>query len=160
MRVCRAHRSCVVLACTCRRHRGTGRDSQPEGRFKMKAYRLMAMVVATWAGLAIGGEQVARAQGGGPANLQYTPRPTVSPYLNLFNEPTGVGVYQTLVRPFLQQNDFNARAATNINQLQQELNQVRSGSGLGVTGTAGRIRPTGHAATYMDFSHYYAGGRR
>jgi hypothetical protein len=78
----------------------------------------------------------------------------------LFNDPNGIGVYQTLVRPFLQQNDFNARAATNINQLQQELNQVRSNSGLGVTGTGARIRPTGHAATFMDFSHFYASGRR
>jgi hypothetical protein len=124
------------------------------------SYKLIAVVAVAWATLAIGGASAARAQGGGPASLQYTPRPTVSPYLNLFNDPNGVGVYQTLVRPFLQQNDFNSRAATNINQLQQELNQVRSGSGLGVTGTGGRIRPTGHAATYMDFSHYYAGGRR
>ncbi len=122
-------------------------------------WKTIALVAAVYAGLLIGAAAPAGAQGG-PANLQYTPRPTVSPYLNLFNDPNGIGVYQTLVRPFFQQYDFNARAATNINQLQQELNQVRSGSGLGVSGTAGRIRPTGHAATYQDYSHYYASGRR
>ena len=37
---------------------------------------------------------------------------------------------------------------------------IRSNTGLGTTGTAGRIRPTGHAAIYMDFSHYYQTGRR
>jgi hypothetical protein len=125
------------------------------------SYQRLIAVAVVCAGIATVASS-ARAQGGGPANLQYTPRPTVSPYLNLFNDPNGVGVYQTLVRPFLQQNDFNARAATNINQLQQELYQIRSGSGLGTTGTTGRIRPTGtpEAATFMNLSHYYTGGRR
>ncbi len=97
---------------------------------------------------------------GGPSNFLYTPPPTVSPYLNLFNNPNGVGTYQTLVRPFLNQYDINARQTANVNQLQQELNQVRSNSGLGTTGTQGRIRPTGHAATFMDYSHYFAQQRR
>lgn len=101
----------------------------------------------------------ARAQGG-PSNLTYNPPPTVSPYLNLFNNPGGIGVYQTLVKPFLNQNDINARQSQNVNQLQQELNQIRSSSGLGTTGTGGRIRPTGQAATYMNYSHYYSQGRR
>jgi hypothetical protein len=123
----------------------------------MKALKwITAPTVATIV-LALHGS-LALAQGG-PANLQYTPKPTVSPYLNLFNDPTGIGVYQTLVRPFLNQNDVNSnQSATNL-QLQQQLNQIRSNSGLGVTGTGGRIRPTGHAATYMDLSHYYSGGR-
>jgi hypothetical protein len=88
-----------------------------------------------------------------------TPRPTVSPYLNLFNDPNGIGVYQTLVRPFLNQNQINAQNVTTINQLQQELNQVRTSSGFGTTGTSGRIPQTGHAATYRNFSHYYTGLR-
>jgi hypothetical protein len=111
------------------------------------------IIAAAWIGFALASSS-AFAQGG-PSNLTYTPRPTVSPYLNLFNDPNGLGVYQTLVRPFVNQNDINARQATNINQLQQELSQVRSNSGLGTTGTSGRIRPTGHAATFMDLSHYY-----
>src|SRR5436309_8119116 len=107
-----------------------------------KSYSLIGAVACAW--LTLGGAS-AFAQGG-PSNLTYTPRPTVSPYLNLFNDPNGLGVYQTLVRPFINQNDINARQTTNINQLQQELNQIRSNSGLGTTGTTGRIRPTGRAA--------------
>jgi hypothetical protein len=119
--------------------------------------KICPLFVAAGVWLVLGGAS-AFAQGG-PSNLTYTPRPTVSPYLNLFNDPTGVGVYQTLVRPFVNQNEINARQTGNINQLQQELNQVRSNSGLGTTGTSGRIRATGHAATFMDLSHYYGGGR-
>ncbi|HEV2968459.1 MAG TPA: hypothetical protein VGY55_00630 [Pirellulales bacterium] len=123
----------------------------------MKALTWMAGPAVLSVALAVHGS-VALAQGG-PSNIQFTPKPTVSPYLNLFNDPNGVGVYQTLVRPFLSQNDINSsQSATNL-QLQQQLNQIRSNSGLGVTGTGGRIRPTGHAATYMDLSHYYSGGR-
>src|SRR6267378_266583 len=120
----------------------------------MKICCLVVAAAGAWLAL---GNSSAFGQGG-PSNLTYTPRPTVSPYLNLFNDPNGLGVYQTLVRPFFNQNDINARQATNINQLQQELNQIRSNSGLGTTGTTGRIRPTGHAATFMDLSHYYGGG--
>ncbi|HKD38295.1 MAG TPA: hypothetical protein VKB78_15885 [Pirellulales bacterium] len=117
-----------------------------------------AVVVAAWIGLAISGSSVF-AQGG-PSNLTYTPRPTVSPYLNLFNDPGGIGVYQNLVRPFINQNQINAQNTTTLNQLQQELNQVRTTSGFGTTGLAtGRINPTGHAATYRNFSHFYNGLR-
>jgi hypothetical protein len=101
------------------------------------------------------------AQLAGPSNLQYTPQPTVSPYLNLFNNPNGIATYQTLVRPFLQQNDYNSQQNYINNQVQQELNQVRETSGLGATGASRGIRPTGtgQAATYMNLSHYYSGGR-
>jgi hypothetical protein len=37
------------------------------------------------------------------------------------------------------------------------LNQVREQTGLGTTGFQGHIRPTGQAATYMSYSHYYTG---
>ena len=57
----------------------------------------------------------------------------MSPYVNLFNDPGGYGVYQTLVRPFTNQYQINANQSNSINQLQQQLNQVRSGSGLGNT---------------------------
>ena len=102
----------------------------------------------------------ALAQQAGPSNLLYTPQPTVSPYLNLFNNPNGIGTYQTLVRPFLQQNDFNTQQSYLNNQVQAELNQIRSTSGLGATGASRGIRPTGQAATYMNLSHYYSGRGR
>lgn len=116
-----------------------------------------AIVVAGWIGLTICGSS-AFAQGG-PSNLTYTPRPTVSPYVNLFADPGRFANYQTQVVPFLNQNQINAQNVTSLNQLQQELNQVRTTSGFGTTGTARGISPTGHAATYRTFSHYYTGLR-
>jgi hypothetical protein len=116
-----------------------------------------AIVVAAWIGLAICGSS-AFGQGG-PSNLTYTPRPTVSPYVNLFADPGRFANYQTQVVPFLNQNQINAQNVTSLNQLQQELNQVRSTSGFGTTGTSGHINPTGHAATFRNFSHYYTGLR-
>ncbi len=109
---------------------------------------------------------VALAQGGGPSNLNYTPSPTLSPYLYLFgNGNNGFGAlnnYHAFVQPALAQNQYNNQQATAVNQLQQQLNQVRTSTGLGTTGFAGHIRPTGEAATYMNYSHYYTGanGRR
>ena len=115
----------------------------------------------------------ARAQGynsggsfGGPSSLQYNPRPTVSPYLQLYNNPSAYGSYYLNVLPLLQQNafysqqsNFNTEQQAAVNQLQAQLGQVRSTSGLGVTGTAARINATGHPAEYLYYSHYYTLGR-
>ncbi len=119
--------------------------------FKLLVSGCVACAAMSWF------SSTAMAQGGGPSNLQYTPRPTVSPYLNLFVNPGAVGNYQNNVRPFLEQYDINSRQSSNINQLQQELNQVRTSTGIGATGASGRIRPTGHAAVFMDGSHYFNG---
>jgi hypothetical protein len=126
------------------------------------------MIALKWTALAAAAciavgltSSVALAQGGGPANLNYTPSPTLSPYLYLFgNGNNGFGAlnnYQAFVQPALAQNQLNAQQGTAINQLQQQLNQVRTSTGLGTTGFAGHIRPTGEAATYMNYSHYYTG---
>jgi hypothetical protein len=107
---------------------------------------------------------LAYAQGGGPSNLNYTPSPTLSPYLYLFGSGNGgfgaLNNYQAFVQPALAQNQLNSQQGTAINQLQQQLNQVRTSTGLGTTGFAGHIRPTGEAATYMNYSHYYTGANR
>ena len=63
----------------------------------------------------------------------YQPRPTVSPYINLFRDlDSGSGVYdyQTLVRPYLRQQKTNTRQRM-LNQRQRDLNlqQQRSGQG-------------------------------
>jgi hypothetical protein len=116
-----------------------------------------AAFAAAWFVVAIVGSS-AFAQGG-PSNLTYTPRPTVSPYVNLFADPGRFANYQTQVVPFLNQNQINAQNVTSLNQLQQELNQVRTTSGFGTTGTSRGINPTGHGATYRNFSHYYTGLR-
>lgn len=86
-------------------------------------------------------------------------RPTVSPYLHLANQPTNVdgtprygGIYQTLVRPQLEQREFTidqereiARIQSNMLQLQNQLHgQISTG-----------VRPTGHQSRFMSFSHFY-----
>ena len=107
----------------------------------------------------------------GPSNLQYNPSPTLSPYLYLFNNGNnGFGAlnnYNAYVRPAeiqnqlnSQQNQSNYQQSSQINQLQQQLNQVRESTGLGTTGFSGHIRPTGQAATYLSYSHYYTGSLR
>ena len=61
----------------------------------------------------------------------YRPRPTVSPYMNLFRDSTtlaGDFDYQTLVRPQLEQQRVNLRQQrTNLLQRQTNLQQQRSG---------------------------------
>jgi hypothetical protein len=91
---------------------------------------------------------------GGPSGLQYTPRPTLSPYLNLFTNPNAYAQYQLQVQPFLQQNQLNYQQNSAINQLQGQVSQLRSSSGLGTTG-GGHLGPTGEASQYMYYSHYY-----
>jgi hypothetical protein len=95
---------------------------------------------------------------GGPSTLQYTPRPTLSPYLNLFTNPNGYAQYQLQVQPFLQQNQLNYQQNAAINQLQGQVNQLRSSSGLGTSG-GGRLGATGQGGMYMNYSHYYPGRR-
>jgi len=125
-----------------------------------------ALAAVAW--LAIGlGSSTAFAQFAGPSNLQYNPSPTLSPYLYLFGNGgnTGFGAlgnYNAYVRPMLEQNQFynsqnqtNNAQANQISQLQIQLNQLRESTGLGTTGFAGQIRPTGQAATYLNYSHYY-----
>jgi len=128
----------------------------------MNALKWTALVAAAWIMVGIAGS-VASAQVGGPSNLQYTPSPTLSPYLYLFgtggNTFGALPNYQAYVQPALQQNQLNAQNQYSISQLQQQLNQVRTTTGLGTTGFSGHIRPTGEAATYMNFSHYYSGLR-
>ena len=91
---------------------------------------------------------------GGIAN-PYNPKPTVSPYLNLLqnNDNFDFPQYQTLVRPFFEQQSINTRnnyenqqIRGQVNSLQRQVNQP------GMSG----IRATGHPTRYMNYSHYYA----
>jgi hypothetical protein len=88
-----------------------------------------------------------------------TQRPTVSPYLNLFNTSrTGNSDfnYQTLVRPQLQQQAINQQ------QLRQNLDVDRRVQALAARGAyqnqAGSDQqyPTGHQTTFMYLGHYYS----
>lgn len=73
-------------------------------------------------------------------------RPTVSPYLNLTRGGNPAVNYFTLTRPpiDLRAQQFRQQQATQ--GLQREIDE-------GVR--ASELPPTGHAASYMNYSHYY-----
>ena len=82
-------------------------------------------------------------------------RPSVSPYMNLINNNTGQATnYQSLVRPQIDQQNYNTQAASAIKNLQrqQAASSMRSkSSSEGNT----KMRATGHAATRETYSHFY-----
>lgn len=96
------------------------------------------------------------AQQGG-ISTPYNPRPTVSPYLNLLQgggNAVNLPQYQTLVRPFLDQQVINNRNAFNSQSLQRQVNSIQGQVSRGDGG-----RATGHPTRYMNYSHYYSLGR-
>jgi hypothetical protein len=80
--------------------------------------------------------------------------PTVSPYMNLLNNNNQLNtspVYQSLVKPLIDQRSAIQRQGNGLQQLQQ---QVASGAG------GGGGRGTGHTTHFMNYSHYYRLGRQ
>ncbi|HTQ39628.1 MAG TPA: hypothetical protein VMJ32_11400 [Pirellulales bacterium] len=86
------------------------------------------------------------------SNVQSSP--TVSPYLNLTNRGNGgLANYQTLVQPFLQQQQTNIQQQQQIQGLQKQ--QQATLTGPESRGISNTIRGTGHVTAYMDYLHYY-----
>lgn len=82
-------------------------------------------------------------------------RPTVSPFLNLDRDDrNGVSNYFTLVRPQLRQQSINRQQSLRLEGLQREVGAIESSVGFNPYGSD-QIRSTGHAATFLDTSHYY-----
>ena len=125
----------------------------------MSSSNKFSLAVAITAGLLVLGSSAA-----GAAQAQgYQPsKPTVSPYLNLFqNGRNGqfnraLPNYQALVRPQLQQQQ--------INQTQQQLLQEQNSTLQQLQGTVqilqqqktGQQVVTGHGSSFMNTSRYYA----
>jgi hypothetical protein len=85
--------------------------------------------------------------------------PTVSPYLNLTQRGAlqNPGTYQTLVQPFINQQQQNIQTQRQINNLtaqQQSLAQV--GLVAPARGVSNAIRGTGHAAGFMITGNYFS----
>jgi hypothetical protein len=128
--------------------------------------RLEAAVIV--AAVMAGGE--AFAQGGGSrggADLPFSQtyrRPTVSPYMQLqqqgMNPLQNQNVYQTTVQPQLQQQQqqiTQLQQSRQLGKLQNQVQQIqRDTSGRQIDES---IRPTGHRATYMNYSHFYPAAR-
>ncbi len=95
-------------------------------------------------------------------NEPFNPKPVVSPYLLLLqnngangNGSPNYGVYQQLVKPQL---DAQQNRQQNP---QQGYNPAGSAASLQsrspqTTGASNAVRPTGHAATFMNTSHYFS----
>ena len=89
-------------------------------------------------------------------------RPAVSPMNNLTtfaNNPQAAGnLYQQLVVPQMQQQQIEALSqGRQINRLQNQVQQIqRTTTSRQVDET---IRPTGHASTYQNLSHFYPAAR-
>ncbi len=96
----------------------------------------------------------ADAQGGG--YMPYTPsRPTLSPWLNLYNKNAGpIDNYHNYVRPEIQLRDTLQQQE---NQIGQQDSTIRSlGQQVTRMGQTGKMAPTGIGSRYMNLSHYYA----
>lgn len=105
-------------------------------------------------------------QGGGARSKPFTnaqSRPTVSPYLNLFNEgfSDGADNYNTLVRPQINQQRTNAQFRRQNEQLRRQEQAVNSrfqalSARPAFTPTGNQnILTTGHRTFYNNTSHYY-----
>lgn len=89
----------------------------------------------------------------------YNSRPTVSPYLNLLQGGGGalnLPQYQTLVRPFLEQQAINDRNAFNSQTMRQQINSLQTQVNRNQFAPG---RATGHPTRYMNYSHFYSLGR-
>jgi hypothetical protein len=101
----------------------------------------------------------AQSPGGKPFEDIYR-RPAVSPYNQISNfsdNPQAAGqIYQQMVLPLQQQEQQRIEQMTQrrqVGRLQGQVQQIqRDTSSRQIDET---IRPTGHASTYMNYSHYY-----
>ena len=106
----------------------------------------------------------AGARGGGstgelPFSNNYR-RPAVSPYMQLqqqgFNPMQSQNVYQTMVQPQVQQQQQQIEQLAQRRQMGKLQNQVQQiGRDTSARQLDESIRPTGHRATYLNYSHYY-----
>jgi hypothetical protein len=87
----------------------------------------------------------------------YSPAPTVSPYLNLFREDFEGGGdlnYNTLVRPQLQQQQFNQQVQRQGLAMERQLQAFAAQSDFNPQGSTSQL-PTGHQTVYRYYGRYY-----
>jgi hypothetical protein len=87
----------------------------------------------------------------------YSPAPTVSPYLNLFREDLDGQSdlnYQTLVQPQLRQQAINERQQRESMEMAQRLQSIGAQSDFNPAGSRTQP-PTGHQTVFQYYGHYY-----
>lgn len=87
-------------------------------------------------------------------------RPAISPYnqlqQNTFNPLQNQNVYQQSVMPLIQQQQQQMELidqSRRVNKIQNQVQQIQRSTTARQVDES--IRPTGHRATYMDYSHFY-----
>lgn len=132
-------------------------------------FRFLSFSVVVVLGLSLASDQ-AHGQRRVP---NYSRRPTVSPFINLFNSNQGgVNNYFSFVRPLQQQARVNQQQFNQNARLQQQIynqqqaaqfggGQITLGAPAGV-GVQGLLRPGAQgvgtpstAATFFNYSHFY-----
>jgi hypothetical protein len=84
-------------------------------------------------------------------------RPTVSPYLNLLREDLTdetIPNYHTLVRPQLEQIQFQQSQQRQNDLVYRQLQQIQARAGFNPQGSETML-PTGHVTTYQFLGTYY-----
>ena len=119
--------------------------------------------------IGIGGGLVSQpnCHGQGPGSLPFQStfrRPSVSAYQqlgNFANNPQlGGNAYQQMVQPLLQQQQAEIMQMSDQRKLGQVQRDVRSLKTNNATQMIdAMIRPTGHSATFLNYSHFYPSGR-
>jgi hypothetical protein len=87
----------------------------------------------------------------------YSPAPTVSPYLNLFREDLEGGGdfnYNTLVRPQLQQQQFNQQVQRQGLAVERQLQAFAAQSDFNPQGSTSQL-PTGHQTVFRYYGRYH-----
>jgi hypothetical protein len=138
-------------------------------------YTASSMNSNSLAGARVNNINVGRAQQRSPASLgpriglgvgpsvagkpfqSFSPAPTVSPYLNLFREDREGGGdlnYNTLVRPMLQQQQFNQDVQRQAMEVQRRLQAISAQSDFNPRGSESQM-PTGHQTVYRYYGRFY-----
>lgn len=84
--------------------------------------------------------------------------PAVSPYMNLFREDFGGTSdlnYQTLVRPQLQQQQYNQQFQKQNMELSTRVQQISARSAFQNPAGSETMYPTGHPTAFGGYSHFY-----
>ncbi|WP_146567690.1 hypothetical protein [Posidoniimonas corsicana] len=84
--------------------------------------------------------------------------PTVSPYLNLFQEGLSddFDTYNTLVRPQLRQQQFNQTLQLETQAIDRKVRSYAAQPAFNPQGSQ-QQSPTGHPTGFMYYSHFYPG---
>jgi hypothetical protein len=107
------------------------------------------------------GEVQAQGPGMGQKPFENTyRRPTVSAYNNIAmfsnNPMMAAGIYEQLVQPQRQQERMmvdQLGQRQQLNRMQNQVSQIQRDTRARQIDPT--IRPTGHASTYMNYSHFY-----